>query len=109
MTPQGVFSWIPEESQGPGSYTFDVKVTDDGSPARSSYATVTVVVEEANQPPVLEVAEEFLAEAGSVFTMVAAASDPDLPAQRISYEANGDLRERRSRVGANRTPRGAGR
>ena len=28
----GAFSWTPSEAQGPGSYTFDVVVTDDGSP-----------------------------------------------------------------------------
>jgi len=87
ITTGGGFTWTPTEAQGPGIYSFDVKVTDDGSPARSSYESVTV--DEANEPPVLDLAEEFTAEAGSVFTMVASASDPDLPSQRITYEANG--------------------
>ena len=29
----GVFTWTPTEAQGPGSYAFDVEVTDDGTPA----------------------------------------------------------------------------
>jgi hypothetical protein len=28
----GLFSWTPTESQGPGTFTFDVVVTDNGSP-----------------------------------------------------------------------------
>ena len=31
ITAGGVFSWTPGEAQGPGSYTFDVVVTDDGA------------------------------------------------------------------------------
>ncbi len=31
----GVFTWTPTEAQGPGVYTFDVVVTDDGTPALS--------------------------------------------------------------------------
>ena len=33
ITAGGVFSWTPTEAQGPGSYSFDVVVTDDGNPA----------------------------------------------------------------------------
>ena len=29
----GVFTWTPTEAQGPGSYTFDV-IVSDGSPDR---------------------------------------------------------------------------
>ena len=33
ITAGGVFSWTPTEAQGPGSYTFDVVVTEtDGLP-----------------------------------------------------------------------------
>jgi hypothetical protein len=46
----GVFTWTPAESQGPGSYSFDVVVTDDGTPALSDAETITVTitVNEAN-------------------------------------------------------------
>jgi len=51
ITSAGVFSWIPSESQGPGSYTFDVVVTDDGLPPLSDSETITVTVNEVNSAP----------------------------------------------------------
>ena len=50
----GVFTWTPSETQGPGVYSFDIVVTDDGVPnlADSETITVTVTVTEANAPPV---------------------------------------------------------
>jgi hypothetical protein len=52
ITPGGVFSWTPTEAQGPGVYTFDVVVTDDGNPAMSGTEQVTITVDEVNQLPV---------------------------------------------------------
>src|SRR5205807_5665924 len=31
----GVFTWTPSEAQGPGSYSFQVRVTDDGGDRKS--------------------------------------------------------------------------
>lgn len=42
----GVFTWTPTEAQGPGQYTFDVRVTDNGVPALSASETITVTVNE---------------------------------------------------------------
>ncbi len=49
----GVFTWTPTEAQGPNSYTFDVIVTDDGTPILNDSETITVTVNEANVTPVL--------------------------------------------------------
>jgi hypothetical protein len=49
----GAFSWTPGETQGPGSYSFTVKVTDNGSPVLSDQETITVTVSESNRAPVL--------------------------------------------------------
>ena len=51
----GVFSWAPTEAQGPGTYTFDVVATDNGSPALSDRETITVTVNEINLAPGLSV------------------------------------------------------
>ncbi len=51
ITSAGVFSWTPSESQGPGSYTFDVVITDDGLPPLSDSETITVTVNEVNVAP----------------------------------------------------------
>ena len=45
----GVFTWTPTEAQGPGVYTFDVVVTDNGTPAASDSETITVTVGEVNE------------------------------------------------------------
>ena len=51
----GVFTWTPTEAQGPGSYTFDV-VVSDGSLTDSE--TITVTVTEGNAAPVLGALEQ---------------------------------------------------
>src|SRR5262249_34942939 len=38
----GTLTWTPTEDQGPASYFFTVKVTDDGHPNRSDSQLVTV-------------------------------------------------------------------
>ena len=46
----GVFTWTPTEAQGPGTYTFDVCVSDG---ALTDCETITVTVSEVNRAPVL--------------------------------------------------------
>jgi hypothetical protein len=50
----GVFSWTPSEAQGPNDYTLVVKVTDDGIPSLSDTETITITVNEVNEPPIIE-------------------------------------------------------
>src|SRR5262245_48239314 len=38
----GTLTWTPTEDQGPASYTFTVKVTDNGKPVKSASQTITV-------------------------------------------------------------------
>jgi VCBS repeat-containing protein len=46
------FRWTPTEGQGPGTYTFTVRVTDNGMPALSDEEEITVTVTEVNVAPV---------------------------------------------------------
>ena len=50
----GVFSWTPTEAQGPGVYSFAVRVTDDGDPSLFDEETISVAVSEVNVAPVLD-------------------------------------------------------
>jgi RTX calcium-binding nonapeptide repeat (4 copies)/Putative Ig domain len=43
----GAFTWAVGPDVAPGDYTFEVRVADDGTPARSDTATVTVTVAQA--------------------------------------------------------------
>ena len=47
----GVFTWTPGEADGPGVFTFDVVVSDDGVPSLDGRRTVTVTVNDVNEGP----------------------------------------------------------
>jgi hypothetical protein len=74
----GVFTWTPTEAQGPGSYTFDVCVADNGSPPLSDCETITVTVDEVNKPPVLDVIGPQTVDEETPLTFTATATDPDI-------------------------------
>jgi gliding motility-associated-like protein len=70
----GVFSWTPTEAQGPGSYTFTVRISDgtlvDGE-------QITVTVNEVNAAPILTGIGDKTANEGSQLTFTATATDSD--------------------------------
>ena len=82
----GVITWTPTEAQGPGSYDVTVRVTDDGTPNLSDMETITITVNEINRPPDLpDVFFEMWADEGSLWTKTISATDPDLPANGLTY------------------------
>ncbi len=81
----GVFTWTPTEAQGPGVYTFTVKVCDNGNPVLCDEQLITLTVEEVNLPPVLaDIADATIPEMVQ-YSFTATATDPDLPAQTLTY------------------------
>jgi len=55
ITADGVFTWTPSEEQGPGVYTFTVKVCDDTAPTPlCDQQDVTLTVTEVNTAPVAQ-------------------------------------------------------
>ncbi|MDH3307449.1 MAG: Ig-like domain-containing protein, partial [Acidimicrobiia bacterium] len=89
ITAGGAFTWIPAESQGPGDYTFDVVVTDDGAPNLADSETITVTVNEVNTPPSVTNPGNQTNDEGDVVFLAIAASDVDLPANVLTYSATG--------------------
>ena len=82
ITAGGLFTWTPTEAQGPGSYTFDV-VVSDGTVTDSE--TITVTVTEANAAPVLAaIGNQTIAE-GTELAFTATATDTDLPANTLTF------------------------
>lgn len=81
----GVFTWTPMEEQGPGSYLVTVRVTDDGSPSLFDEEGLTITVNEVNQAPVLDPIPDQSGTAGQVLTVTATATDPDLPANTLTF------------------------
>jgi hypothetical protein len=81
----GLFTWTPSEAQGPGAYPITITVTDDGSPALSHSRTFQGTVNEVNQAPVLAPLADREVQSGRLLSFSASASDPDQPANALSY------------------------
>ncbi len=79
----GALTWTPSEEQGPGSYGVTVIVVDEDENEASE--TFTVNVNEVNLPPVLDVIEDQNVDAEANLSFTATASDPDLPANQLTY------------------------
>lgn len=87
----GAFSWTPIEAQGPGSFTFDVVVTDNGSPNLTDRETITVTVGEVNQAPTLNTIADQTVTAGQLLSFTAVGSDADVPANTLTYSLEGTV------------------
>jgi large repetitive protein len=86
----GAFAWTATEEHGPGTYTFDVIVTDSGSPNLSDGETITITVAEVNLPPALDlIATPITIDELTTASFTAIASDPDIPVQVLSFGLSG--------------------
>jgi Concanavalin A-like lectin/glucanases superfamily/FlgD Ig-like domain/Putative Ig domain len=85
----GFFEWTPDETQGPAMHPLVIRATDTGDPLLYDTEEFTVTVNEVNLPPVLDaIADQSQAE-GDLITFAAAATDPDVPANSLSYSLGG--------------------
>ncbi|WP_107942767.1 putative Ig domain-containing protein [Metasolibacillus fluoroglycofenilyticus] len=82
----GVFTWTPTEAQGPGSYTFAVRVSDG---MLTDEESITVTVNEVNTAPVLAAIGNKTVDEGSLLTFTASATDVDLPENSLTYSLLG--------------------
>ncbi len=78
----GVFTWTPTEAQGPGSYTFTVRVSDG---VLTDEEHITVTVNEVNTAPVLQAIGNKSVNAGSQLNFTVLATDEDEPANTLIY------------------------
>lgn len=85
----GIAAWKPTEEQGPGTFTFDVTVQDDGTPVMWDTVPVTIEVTEDNETPTVALAAEEITAEGRSLQLVASASDPDLPKNQLTLSASG--------------------
>ena len=85
----GDFTWTPTEAQGPGSYDVTVRVTDDGSPARDAFETITITVNEVNTAPALAAIGNQSVDEGSLLTFTATATDSDAPPNALTFSLAG--------------------
>jgi hypothetical protein len=81
----GQFSWTPPGGTSPGNHTVTVRVTDDGLPSLDDFETITITVNDVNLPPVLAAIGGQSVDEGSPLTFTASATDPDMPADNLSF------------------------
>jgi hypothetical protein len=81
----GTFSWTPVEDQGPGIYSITITVNDSGTPPMSSSTTFDVTVTEVNSAPTIDPITDKSIPVGSLLSFQVPVSDPDVPAQTITY------------------------
>jgi len=79
------FRWTPSEEQGPGTHDITLRVTDNGNPALAHTTTLNVTVREVNRPPVLNDVPGAAIHAGAAFRTSLTGSDPDIPANALTY------------------------
>ncbi len=84
LTSAGVFSWTPTESQGPGTYSVRIVVTDNGSPSLSGSQTISIAVREVNLAPIASVPSAQSVNEQTALTFTITASDPDVPANTFA-------------------------
>jgi len=82
----GVFMWTPTEAQGPGSYSFAIRVSDG---ALTDEEIIEVTVNEVNTAPVLAAIGNKTVNEGSLLTFTTVATDADIPANTLTYSLVG--------------------
>ena len=82
----GIIRWTPTEAQGPSTVLITTVVTKGGDVPLSATNSFTVAVNEANSPPVLPAQTDLTISALSPLTVVNTATDPDIPANTLSYQ-----------------------
>jgi hypothetical protein len=82
----GIITFSPDESQGPGVYTITTVVTDNGTPGLSATNSFIVNVNEVNTAPVLASLPDQTINSSAALVITNAATDADLPANTISYK-----------------------
>jgi ubiquitin len=85
VSPAGLVEWTPGETDGGTNPTVTVQVTDDGVPNLTVQASFSIEVEETNDAPVLDPIGDKNVDEHQLLTFTATASDPDLPAQNLTF------------------------
>src|SRR4029453_4133832 len=81
----GVLTWTPSETQGPGSHTITVSVTDSGTPPRRDTKSFSVTVKQVKRAPVLDPIFEKTIKELNTLTFTITADDPDVPTNPLTY------------------------
>jgi hypothetical protein len=81
----GILMWPTTELDGPSTNTINVIVTDNGFPPLSSTGSVTVVVNEVNQAPILSPIGNYTIAEGFLLRITNSAVDYDIPTNALTF------------------------
>lgn len=81
----GILTWTPSGSQGGTTNPVTVIVTDNGAPPLSATQQFSVIVINTNLPPALTPIANHTIVEGSTLTLTNSATDPDVPANALSF------------------------
>ena len=81
----GVFTWTPTETQGPGTYPINVRVTDNDPTPRYFSETLVVTVAEVNEAPILASIGNKTVNEDTLLSFAATAGDPDAPVNTLTF------------------------
>ena len=82
----GVITWTPTESQGPGTNVFTTVVTDGSLSATNSFQ---VIVNEVNTAPTLPAQTNLVLNGPQTLIVTNTATDEDIPANPLGYQLSG--------------------
>ena len=86
----GIFSWTPNEEQGPSTNRIPVRVTDSGVPGLSDTKAFTVIVHEVNSAPVFVAIRDQIVDEKSKLEFKIEATDPDIPKNVLTFALGAD-------------------
>ena len=81
----GLFTWTPEESDGPAVTSVTVFVTDNGWTNKSDTETFTILVAEVNEEPFIAPVGDVRVGPGSQLVLGLSAQDEDIPANALTF------------------------
>ena len=85
----GTIAWKPSEQQGPGVFAVTVRVEDEGTPQLSDDKSFEVKVQEVNTSPTIASVADQLNGFGDQVSVSLSATDPDVPANVLTFSAIG--------------------
>jgi len=87
----GDFTWTPTEKQGPKSHTFTIVATRSSDPNKVFRKTITLNITEVNLPPSIGPLPRLSAARETTLRRQLTATDPDEPAQVLTYTLEGNI------------------
>lgn len=85
ISTNGVLTWTPNEMDGPGTNTFTVMVTDDGTPPLSASNSITVIVRDVNSPPQFTPQPDLTTPESVTLWVTNSATDTDWPSNQLTF------------------------